>query len=216
MLHAGFAPLFGPTRLHVPEITCDAHDNLPMLEERGEPLPTDLLLLADHSPFGRYDARVLAPGTPFRVTLLREPIDRLESYFHFCARAGFIPAEWAEFTAHAEEMPEAILDDLCRHFRENSSAVTCFDPDNQKPSTAEKNLLSYDVIARHDDWPGFCERFNDRNPYGVRFEPSDVIHINPTGRPSRLTSAQRAFARERLVRDVWLWERDAVQGAMNR
>ena len=206
MLYTKFEPLFGRHRMHVPEITCSPFDNLPMLAERGEPLPTNLMLLADHSPFQLYDERVLAAGPPFRVTLLRDPIDRLESYFHFCARESFIPEDWAGFASHLPDMPKPLLIEVCEFFESDSGFASWFDPLHRDPDTALSNLLEFDVIARFDDLAGFCSRFNRMNPYGVSFQADEIVHLNHTPRQSRLTPGQRAIAREVLQHDFNFWD----------
>ena len=213
MLHRLFVDRVPPERMHVPELTGPAETNLPMLEARGAPLPTDLLLLADHSPFGVYDARVLAPGTPFRVTLLREPLDRFESYVHFCARAGFVPDAWAAHAADLPRMPDDVLLALVERFDRESGAVAWLDPTGNDSAAAVANLRRFDVVARHDDLAGFGRMFDARNPYGLRFG-TDVLHVNRTPRPSRLSGRQRRVVAERLAREVAFWESDEVQGAM--
>lgn len=214
MLYAKFEPIFGHHRLHIPELTCDAFGNLPMKAERGEALPENILLLADHSPFGRFDARVLAPGRPYRITFLREPFDRFESYYHFCARCEFIPEEWARHTHDVSAMSDAELAALCEFFEEDSGYLYWFDPDHRDRDTAIANLLSYDIVGPYDDLTSFCARFNRSNPYGVTFDPAEVRHVNTTDRPSRFTPAQRELAREKLANDYFVWHSPAVRRAM--
>jgi hypothetical protein len=211
MLYRKFEPLFGRRRMHVPEITCGPFDNLPMLAERGEPFPADLMLLADHSPCGLYDQRVLAAGRPFRITLLREPLDRFESYFHFCAAQGFIPAEWARHATDLAAMPESTFVEVCRFFEADSGLAYWFDPRRRDPETALSTLLGYDVVRRYDDLEGFCRAFNRRNPYGLTFRPDEVLHLNHTPRPSRLTARQRDLARDLLVAEHRVWNSPALQ-----
>lgn len=206
MLFHKFEPLFGRHRMHVPEITCSPFDNLPMLEERGEPFPCDLLLLADHSPYGLYDHRVLAPGRPFRITLLREPLDRFEAYFHFCAREGFLPSEWATYAADLPAMPEATFVELCRSFEQDSGLAYWFDPQGRDPGEALRNLLGYDIVLPYDDLGRFCCEFNRRNPFGVTFGPGEVLHVNHTPRASRMTPRQCEIARELFAVELRMWE----------
>lgn len=214
MLYHKFEPLFGRPRMHVPEITCDAFGNLPMLEERGEPLPENLLLLADHSPFGLYDERVLAEGEPFRMTLLRQPIDRFESYFHFCAIQNFIPEKWSRYASDLPSMPDADFIEMCDDFKSDSEYAYWFDPLKRDPEKALSNLLGYDVVARYDDLEDFCAKFNARNPYGLTFQPDEEVHVNQTLRPSRMTTQQREIARDLLASDHQIWNAPAVQRAM--
>lgn len=214
MLYDKFEPLFGRRRMHVPEITGGPFDNLPMLVERGEPLPSDLMLLADHSPCGLYDDRVLAPGRPFRLTLLREPLDRLESYFHFCAQQGFIPEEWASYAADLAAMPEPMFIEGCRFFETDSGLAWWFDPHGRDPERALATLLGFDVICRYDDLAGFCRAFNRSNPYGLTFGPDEVLHLNHTPRPSRMTPRQREIAREVLEAEHRLWTSPALQAIL--
>jgi hypothetical protein len=211
MLYRKLVPLFGRRRMHVPEITCSPFDNLPMLAERGEPFPSDLMLLADHTPFGLYDDRVLAPGRPFRITLLREPLDRFESYYHFCAGQGFIPEEWVRYVDDLAAMPEPMFIELCRFFEDDSGLACWFDPRRRDPDTALSNLLGYDLVGRYDDLEGFCHRFNRRNPYGLTFQPNEVLHLNHTPRPSRMTARQRDLARELLAGEHRMWSSPALR-----
>lgn len=211
MLYGKLEPLFGRRRMHVPEITSSPFDNLPMLAERGEPFPSDLMLLADHSPFGLYDERVLAAGRPFRITLLREPLDRFESYYHFCAGQGFIPEEWVRYTNDLAAMPEPMFVELCRFFEDDSGLAYWFDPRRRDPETALSNLLGYDVIGRYDDLAGFCRELNRRNPYGVTFHPDEVLHLNHTPRPSRMSPRQLDVARDVLASEHRMWGAPALR-----
>lgn len=214
MLYRKFEPLFGRGRMHVPEITCSPFDNLPMLAERGEPFPSDLLLLADHSPYALYDERVLAEGRPFRIALLREPVDRFESYVHFCAGQGFIPAEWARQVTDLPAMPKPTFIELCRFFETDSGLAYWFDPQGRDPESALSSLLGYDVLCRYDDLDGFCDAFNRSNPYGLTFHPDEVLHLNHTPRPSRMTARQREVAREVLESEHRMWDSSALQGIL--
>jgi hypothetical protein len=211
MLYRKFVPLFGRRRLHVPEITCSPFDNLPMLAARAERFPSDLMLLADHSPFALYDEEVLAAGQPFRITLLREPLDRFESYFHFCARERFIPVEWVRYVTDLAAMPESIFIELCRSFEADSGLTYWFDPQRRDPETALSNLLGYDIIVRHDDLEGFCDEFNRGNPYGLTFHPDEVLHCNHTPRLSRMTTRQHEIACDVLASEHRLWNSPTLQ-----
>ncbi|MBK9385900.1 MAG: hypothetical protein IPN34_13905 [Planctomycetes bacterium] len=213
MLHAKYRAIFPAERMHIPEITCRDIDNLPMLEARGEPLPRDLWLLADHSPHGIYEERVLASLPRFRIALLREPLDRLESLYHFFVRAGFLPEELKEFI-DLETMPEQVWERLCQHFLELSGYVRWFDPVGQDVSAAVDRLLAYDVLGRHDDLADFCSRFSDRNPHGVRLSATDVLHVNATARPAPLSRVQQEIAYEALATDYAIWEHAQVQRAL--
>lgn len=213
MLYHKFRSLIASPYMHIPEITCDAHDNLPMLEARDEPLPTGLLLLADHSPYALYDDRVLSAGTIFRITLLRAPLDRLESYYHFCVRANFIPEKWARYVNNLGAMPEVDFIDMCRHFERYSGYVYWFDPAQRRLAVALRNLLNYDIIARHDDLDGFCSKFNARNPYDLEFNTQEVLHVNKSERSTCLTTRQRQVARGILEDDFKIWESPLVKRA---
>ena len=214
MLYHKLEPLFGRDRMHVPEITCDAFDNLPMLAERGEPLPENLMLLADHSPFGLFDEQVLTGGRPFRCTLLRHPIDRFESYFNFCARQHFIPEQWAKYVSNLPAMPALDFIELCNHFVSESSYAYWFDPVGRNPEIALSNLIEYTIIARHDDLEGFCSKFNTSNPYGLSFHLDEIMHINKIPRLSWMTAQQREIARDVFFNDFFIWHSLAVQRAM--
>jgi len=214
MLYHKFKGLIARERMHIPEITCGPYGNLPMMQKRGEALPRGILLLADHTPYALYDDHVLAPGDVFRMTLLRMPLDRLESYFNFCARTKFIPDKWSRFIDDLGAMPEAEFIEMCRHFEHNSGYVYWFDPKTRDFEAALRNLLSYDVIARHDRLEELCEMFNARNPYGVRFYLGDVRHVNQTPRSTHLTPRQREVAQGILEQEFAIWESPAVQEAM--
>ncbi len=214
MLYKKFEPIFGRRSMHVPELTCDAFDNLPMLEERGEPLPEQVMLLADHSPVGLFDDRVLAQDEPFRITLLREPIDRFESYFHFCARQRYIPDKWAEYAARLPALPDAELIELCKFFDSDSGLAYWFDPEGRDPDTAHSNLLRIDIVARYNDLGGFCCMFNARNPYGLTFRRDEILHVNHTDFASRLTTRQRHIVRSVLRDECRIWHSPEVQSAM--
>lgn len=213
MLFAKFEGIIPVEKMHIPEITCGEADNLPMLDERGEPLPGDLLLLADHSPLGLYDERVLARGRPFRIVLLREPLDRLQSFYYFCLRAGFLPSG---LSSHAgpSGMPDETWRNVCRFFVQTSGIVRWLSPHARDVQSAITALLGCDVVGRHDDLGNFCERFGSRNPYGVRFDPEDILHVNATDRSSELSDSQRVIACQELEDDITFWNTPAIQAAL--
>jgi hypothetical protein len=211
MLYRKFLPMLGGHRMHIPEITCSAFDNLPMLFDRGETMPTEVLLLADHSPFGLFDSQVLSKGRPFRIVLLREPLDRFESYLHFCAREHFIPEEWVRMVSNLPAMPESLLVVVCRFFNQDSGLPYWFDPLDRDYQAALENLLSCDVIAPWNDFARLRAAFNSRNPYGVVFEPGESLHLNHTPRSSTLTEHQREIVIDCLADEVRMWEDPALQ-----
>ncbi|MCG6872695.1 MAG: hypothetical protein LJE84_10415 [Gammaproteobacteria bacterium] len=205
-----------PQQVHIPQVTCARNDNLPMLEARGAPLPSGIRLLADHSPFGVYDSRVLAAGEIFRVTLLREPVERLASFLGFGIALNLFPDSLLGDRPDIASISEENFATLCRFFADQTGYLAWFDAGERDPNRAMENLLRYDVVARHDELDRFCRLFNRRNPFGAAFREGDILHANRSPRVFHLTSSQAEIARQELRAEYTIWEAPEVQAAMGR